>query len=68
MAPSYSQQLGEQVTNLLLRARDAIDHPDPETAVRAAFNAVFSALILRSRLRPGIRHTRYATSRPSWRR
>ena len=44
---SYSQQLGDQVTNLLLRARDTVDHPDPETAVRAAFNAVFSTLILR---------------------
>ena len=43
----YSQQLGDQVTSLLLRARDTIDHPDPETAVRAAFNAVFSTLILR---------------------
>ena len=43
----YSQQLGEQVAILLLRTRDAIDNPDPETAVRAAFNAVFSALVLR---------------------
>jgi len=43
----YSRQLGDQVTNLLLHARDAIDDPDPETAVRAAFNAVFSALVLR---------------------
>lgn len=43
----YSRQLGDQVTNLLLRARDAIDNPDPETAAQAAFNAVFSALILR---------------------
>jgi AcrR family transcriptional regulator len=43
----YSQQLGDQVTNLMLRARDDIDNPDPETAVRAAFNAVFSALVLR---------------------
>ena len=44
---SYSRQLGDQVTSLLLRARDAIDNPDPETAVRAAFNAVFAALVLR---------------------
>jgi hypothetical protein len=43
----YSQQLGDHVANLLLLARDAIDDPDPETAVRAAFNAVFSALVLR---------------------
>ena len=44
---SYSRQLGDQVTSLLLRAREAIDNPDPETAVRAAFNAVFAALVLR---------------------
>ena len=43
----YSRQLGDQVSSLLLRARDAIDNPDPETAVLAAFNAVFSALVLR---------------------
>ena len=43
----YSRQLGDQVTSLLLRARNAIDNPDPETAVQAAFNAVFSALVLR---------------------
>jgi AcrR family transcriptional regulator len=44
---NYSRQLGDQVTALLLHARDAIDNPDPETAVRAAFNAVFAALVLR---------------------
>ena len=35
------------MTSLLLLGRDAIDDPDPETAARAAFNAVFSALVLR---------------------
>jgi AcrR family transcriptional regulator len=43
----YSQELGDLVTNLLLLGRDDIDDPDPETAARAAFNAVFSALVLR---------------------
>jgi AcrR family transcriptional regulator len=43
----YSRQLGDQVTNVLLYARDAIDSPDPETAAQAAFNAVFSTLVLR---------------------
>jgi AcrR family transcriptional regulator len=43
----YSRQLGDLVTNLLLLGRDAIDSPDPATAARAAFNAVFSALVLR---------------------
>jgi hypothetical protein len=43
----YSRQLGDLVTNQLLLGRDAIDDPDAETAARAAFNAVFSALVLR---------------------
>jgi AcrR family transcriptional regulator len=43
----YSQELGDLFTSLLMHARDAIDHPDPETAVRAAFNAVFSTLVMR---------------------
>ena len=43
----YSQELGDAFTSRLLRARDEIDQPDPESAVRAAFNAVFSTLVLR---------------------
>ena len=49
----YSQELGDRVTNLLLLGRDDIDDPDPETAARAAFNAVFSALVLRVGYGPG---------------
>jgi AcrR family transcriptional regulator len=43
----YSQELGEAFTHRLLHLRHDIDQPDPETAIRAAFNAVFSALVLR---------------------
>jgi AcrR family transcriptional regulator len=48
----YSQQLGDQFTALLLRAGAEIDQPDAETAVRAAFNAVFSTLVLRTAYGP----------------
>jgi hypothetical protein len=30
-----------------MHTRDDIDHPDPETAVRGAFNTVFATLVLR---------------------
>ena len=43
----YSQELGEAFTGRLLHSQLTIDHPDPETAIRAAFNAVFSSLVLR---------------------
>lgn len=44
----YSKELGDQFTALLLRVRSEIDQPEPEAAVRAAFNAVFSTLVLRT--------------------
>ena len=43
----YSQELGDRFTAVLLRVRDDIDDADPEAAIRAAFNAVFSTLVLR---------------------
>ena len=43
----YSSQLGNLFACVLLRARDQMEHPDPETAVRAAFTTVFSALVVR---------------------
>jgi AcrR family transcriptional regulator len=48
----YSQELGDQFTALLLQVGAEIDQPDPEAAVRAAFNAVFSALVLRTAYGP----------------
>jgi AcrR family transcriptional regulator len=48
----YSQELGDLFTGLLLRRRDDIDQPDPETAVRAAFNTAFSTLVLRTAYGP----------------
>lgn len=48
----YSRELGDQFTALLLRAGAEVDQPDPEAAVRAAFNAVFSALVLRTAYGP----------------
>jgi hypothetical protein len=41
------------VTALLLREHDNIDHPDPEAAIRMAFNTIFSALVLRTAYGPG---------------
>jgi len=48
----YSQELGNLVTSPLMRVQGAIDHPDPETAVQAAFNAVFSTLVMRTAYGP----------------
>jgi AcrR family transcriptional regulator len=43
----YSQELGDAFTSRLLAICDRIDDPDPETVIRVAFNAVFSAVIMR---------------------
>ena len=43
----YSRELGDLFGGVVLRARDEIDHPEPEAAVLAAFNSVFSALVVR---------------------
>lgn len=43
----YSQELGDAFTGRLLDIRDRIDDPDPETVIRVAYNAVFSAVIMR---------------------
>jgi AcrR family transcriptional regulator len=49
----YSQDLGDQFTALVLGAGGPdIDQPEPEAAVRAAFNAVFSTLVLRTAYGP----------------
>ena len=44
----YSRDLGDRFTALILRSGVAIDHEDAEGAVRAAFNAVFATLVLRT--------------------
>lgn len=43
----YAQELGDGFCAVLLAARDEIDHPEPEVAVRLGFNAVFSSLVVR---------------------
>lgn len=43
----YSSELGDLFAGVLLRARGQMEPPDPETAVRAAFATVFSALVVR---------------------
>jgi len=49
----YAQELGDLFTSRMLHARAEIVQPDPETAVRAAFNTVFSTLVLRVAYGPG---------------
>ena len=43
----YSQELGEGFVRVVLRARDAIRHDNPEGAVRSCFGTVFAASIIR---------------------
>jgi hypothetical protein len=63
----YSQELGDQFTARLLRSGTELDQTDPETAVRAAFNTVFSTLVIRTAYGPEF-GTPSATMRPSSRR
>ena len=49
----YAQELGDGFTGVVLRAADAITHPDPEAAVRACFGTVFAATIIRVAYGPG---------------
>lgn len=49
----HSQQFGEAFCHRLLAIGPSIDHADPETAVRAAFNALYSVLVLRVTYGPG---------------
>ena len=43
----YSQELGEGFAGIVLRARDAIRHEDPEAAVCSCFVTVFATSIIR---------------------
>jgi len=43
----YSQELGEGFGRVVLRAREAIRHDDPEAAVRSCFDTVFATSIIR---------------------
>ena len=43
----YSQELGEGFGLVVLRAADAITHPDPEAAAQSCFGTVFAASIIR---------------------
>lgn len=49
----YSRELGDQFTTLLLHTREQITQPDPETAISALFNTIFSSLVLRTMYGPG---------------
>lgn len=51
---AYSAELGELFAAVLLRARDQMDQPDPERAVRTAFTSVFSTLVVRVAYGPAI--------------
>jgi AcrR family transcriptional regulator len=44
----YSRELGEGFARVVLTAREAITHPDPEAAVRSCFGTVFAALVIRT--------------------
>ena len=43
----YSQELGEGFAGVVLRAREAIRHQEPEAAVRSCFGTVFATSIIR---------------------
>jgi len=43
----YARELGDAFTGAVLRAADAITHPDPGAAVRACFGTVFAATMIR---------------------
>ncbi|MGR7027620.1 TetR/AcrR family transcriptional regulator [Geodermatophilus sp. URMC 62] len=49
----HSQELGEGFAAVVLRAREAIRHADPEAAVRAAFGTVFATSMIRVAYGPG---------------
>ena len=43
----YTEQLGDGFTRVVLSARNAIRHADPEAAARACFGTLFAATIIR---------------------
>ena len=49
----YSQELGVGFARVVLRARGAIRHDDPEAAVRMCFGTVFATTIIRVAYGPG---------------
>ena len=49
----YSQELGEGFVQVVLAARRAIRHDDPEAAVRSCFGTVFATSIIRVAYGPG---------------
>ena len=49
----YSQELGEGFAGVVLGAREAIRHDDPEAAVRSIFGTVFATTIIRIAYGPG---------------
>ena len=55
----YSRELGEGFARVVLRARAAIRHDDPEAAVRSCFGTVFATSIIRIAYGPG-----FATPEP----
>jgi len=49
----YAQELGDGFTGVVLRAADAVTHPDAEAAIRACFGTVFASSIIRVAYGPG---------------
>jgi hypothetical protein len=43
----YARELGDGFAGVVLRAADAITHPDAEAAVRSCFSTVFAATMIR---------------------
>ena len=43
----YARELGDGFAAVVLRAEDAVAHPDPEAAVRSCFGTVFAATMIR---------------------
>ncbi|GAA2130958.1 hypothetical protein GCM10009727_23160 [Actinomadura napierensis] len=46
-------ELGDQFASLVLKHRDHITHDDPEEAVHACYNTIFSTLVIRVAYGPG---------------
>lgn len=50
---ALAREMSDRFVDVLLKIRAEIDHPDPDAALRHAFDAAFSALVIRTSYGPG---------------